>query len=380
LLQVTCTFLLFASVLGYGYARRAQADFQPGPRIALIQGNFVASLRQRPASENDIYLTHLRLNARAVREQAQIIVWPEAMFPYALITPDSDLTPEEVEHWLPNHKPENDANLRSALMEESQRSAAALILGCNAVDATKNGIQFHNSAIFVRPDVGLAGRYDKMHLVPFGEYIPLVETLPVLKAFTPYNESSGLTAGNTPSVFEYGKWRLAPIICFEDTVPHLVRDIVAAGSESEAGRPVDVLVNMTNDGWFHGSSELDQHLITSAFRAVECRVPLVRAVNTGISAVIDGDGAICEPDLFIDGDARKNPETPPRTTSRDPKTGAWYKQLNAAVIHTVPLDSRKSLYVRYGDWFAMLCTTATLFAALSMLLPKNLLNSHHAPA
>jgi len=163
---------------------------------------------------------------------------------------------------------------------------------------------------------------------------------------------------------------MAPIICFEDTVPHVVRDIVASGSENDTGKAVDILVNSTNDGWFHGSSELDQHLITAAFRAVECRTPLVRAVNTGISAVIDGDGAIREPEVFIDGDARKNAPNPPRTTTRDPKTGAWYKQLNAAIVDTVPLDSRRSLYVRYGEWFALMCAAMAIFTAASVVIPK----------
>ena len=85
--------------------------------------------------------------------------------------------------------------------------------------------------------------------------------------------------------------------------------------------------------------------------------------------MIDGDGAIREPDLFIDGDVRKNSEKPPRTTSRDPKTGAWHKQLNAALIHTVPLDERRSLYVRYGDWFAMLCLLATFGAIATAFVP-----------
>ena len=129
-------------------------------------------------------------------------------------------------------------------------------------------------------------------------------------------------------------------------------------------------MNLTNDGWFHGSSELDQHLITSAFRAVECRTPLVRAVNTGISAIIDGDGAILDPKVFLDGDARKNAPAAPRTSARDPQTGAWHRQLNAALVHDVPLDPRRSLYVRFGDWFAMLCCAGVVFVASSAWLPK----------
>lgn len=373
LVQIAASFAVFASTLGYGFARRAQAEFTPGPRVALIQGNFVASLRQESPPEDEIYLTHLRLNARAVREHAQIIVWPEAMFPWPLLSAAEGLTDDQLQELAPMVNPTmwRDGTVRSYLTEESQRSGAALIFGINSAAATAQGIEQRNSAVFVRPDLGIAGRYDKLHLVPFGEYIPLRNALPVLKAFSPFRESGGLMAGTQPTVFEYRDWRLAPIICFEDTVPHLVRDIVASGSESDRGKQVDVLVNMTNDGWFHGSSELDQHLITAAFRSVECRTPMVRAVNTGISAVIDGDGAIREPDVFIDGDTRKNMNRPPRTSTRDPQTGAWHKQLNAALIDTVPLDGRRSLYVRYGDWFAMLCAAGSFFAAMSVLIPGN---------
>lgn len=371
LIQLAASLAIFSSALGYGYVRRSQADFKPGPRVALIQGNFLASLRTEQPEPQEVFLTHLRMTSWSVLEHPQIVIWPEGMFPWPLMSAGPGMDEDQLLEVAPSINPKmwNDTTVRSVLLEESQRSGAALIFGLNSVEATKDGIRPHNSAIFVRPDTGLACQYDKMHLVPFGEYVPLTKYLPFLKAFSPYVETSGLLAGTNPAIFEYGDWRIAPVICFEDTVPHLVRGIVAAGSESEQGKQVDMLVNVTNDGWFRGSSELDQHLITAAFRAVECRTPLVRAVNTGISAIIDGDGAILEPEVFIDGDARKN-QNPPRTTARDPQTGAWYKQLNAALVHTVPLDSRRSLYVQYGDWFAMLCTAATIFVALSLFLPR----------
>ncbi|MBW3543717.1 MAG: apolipoprotein N-acyltransferase, partial [Planctomycetes bacterium] len=121
-------------------------------------------------------------------------------------------------------------------------------------------------------------------------------------------------------------------------------------SAADKGRPVDCLVNLTNDGWFHGAAELDQHLVISAFRAVECRTPMLRAVNTGISAIIDGDGVIREPDVFIDG------ERAGRTSMRDPQTGRWHKQLSAVLVADVPLDGRRTLYVAWGDWFAATCS------------------------
>ena len=126
-------------------------------------------------------------------------------------------------------------------------------------------------------------------------------------------------------------------------------------SRSSAAGGVDCLVNLTNDGWFHGSSELDQHLITAAFRCVETRTPMVRAVNTGISAIIDGDGVVVEPDVFIDADEKG------RESMRDPHTGRWHKQLNAVLIGNVPLDNRHSLYLAYGDWFAGICCFCTIF-------------------
>ena len=371
IIQVSAAVVLFGTTLTYGYVRRAQADFRPGPRVALIQGNFLASLRVAPPPVQEVFTTHLRLMAWSVREQPDVIVWPEAMFPWPLMDAAEGMTDDQLRNLAPYADPENwrDDEIRQRLAIESQRTGAALVIGINAAHCDPKKVHYYNSAAFVRPDVGLAARYDKMHRVPFGEYIPLRESLPWLSAMTPYRGDWGLDKGQGPAVFEYSKWRMAPVICFEDTVPHLVRNTVAAGSENDTGTPVDLLVNLTNDGWFHGSSELDQHLITAAFRAVECRTPLVRAVNTGISAIIDGDGAIVDPEVFIDGDAMKNSPAPARTKARDPDTGAWHKQLNAALVHTVPLDGRRSLYVRFGDWFAMGCGIVVVLGVVGGFWP-----------
>jgi apolipoprotein N-acyltransferase len=144
-----------------------------------------------------------------------------------------------------------------------------------------------------------------------------------------------------------------------------VRNIVRSTKDPETGDSVDFLLNLTNDGWFHGSSELDQHLITSVFRAVECRTPLLRAVNTGISAFIDGDGVVLEPEQFIDGDNQG------RETMIDPATGRWRKQLHAALVHTVPVDDRDSLYVWAGDWFAMACGIMALLSVVVGYAPQS---------
>jgi apolipoprotein N-acyltransferase len=122
----------------------------------------------------------------------------------------------------------------------------------------------------------------------FGEYIPFGDRFPVLYRLTPL--PAGLTAGQMPVAVDVAGFALAPTICYETALPRAVRSIVRR--LTAAGRRPDVLVNLTNDGWFWGSSELDMHLAAGIFRAVEVRTPLVIAANTGFSAAIDGSGRL----------------------------------------------------------------------------------------
>jgi apolipoprotein N-acyltransferase len=135
---------------------------------------------------------------------------------------------------------------------------------------------------------------------------------------------------------------MAIAICFEDTVPHVIRRFfhdTPAGSTQP-----DMLINLSNDGWFHGSAELDMHLAVSVFRTVEHRVPLARAVNTGISALIDGNGEIRD--------------TLPRQTE---------SVLNVSV----PLDDRTSNYTILGDWLGLSCLAVTIgLVPMSYLRPR----------
>ncbi len=372
---------LIGLALGYGALRRGQARFTAGPRVALVQGNFTSSLKHDPDEFANIYRVHRRLTGLAVREQPDVIVWPETMFRYPLLEAAEGLDAEQLRTVAPRIPPGEwrKTDVRDLLGDLAAESGAGLIVGLERLQADRKHLRVFNSAVLVRPDTGLAADYDKLHRVPFGEYIPLSDMLPWLHNLTPFPADFGITAGNTATVFTHGEWHFAPLICFEDTVPHLVRGIVAEAGRQE--RAPDVLVNLTNDGWFHGSSELDQHLVTAVFRSVECRTPMVRAVNTGISAIIDGDGVIRTPTIFIDGDAEIALETAARDPSlsdveretrkkeiekfrrnghRNPVTGRWRRQLNAVLVDVVPLDSRQSLYVRTGDWFAALCLLASL--------------------
>jgi apolipoprotein N-acyltransferase len=339
---------LFGAVLGYGYWRRNDVEFQPGPLVALIQGNIPSEVKHNQNDSGKIQRQHESLTGQAVRQQPDLIVWPETMFRWPLLETPLDVSDEELETAHPQLplKRLREMPVRSKLAQMSQMAGAAMIIGLETLQVDRDRIRTYNSAAFIRPDGMVGGRYDKLHRVVFGEYIPLAETLPWLRVFTPFGADFGIDAGLAPAVFTHKGYRFAPLICFEDTVPELTRNIINVTTQvTDAGpKRVDFLVNLTNDGWFHGSSELDQHLITAAFRCVECRTPMVRAVNTGISAFIDGDGAIRRRAVGI-------------------KTGKS-KQDEAVLVDHIPLDTRSSPYLAGGDWFGGSCLAFCGFASL----------------
>ena len=152
------------------------------------------------------------------------------------------------------------------------------------------GVEYFNCGLFLDAVGRPLACYDKMHPVMFGEYVPLADRFPLLYRLTPL--PAGLTAGREPVTVEIAGRLVAPTICYETALPMAVRGLVR--TLTAAGRRPDVLVNLTNDGWFWGSSELDMHLTAAIFRAVEVRTPIVIAANTGFSAAIDGCGRLLE--------------------------------------------------------------------------------------
>jgi len=367
-IAIACTLTLVALSWGYGIVR-SRTEFAAGPRVGLLQGNFPSSVHPEPGLDDEIFRTYRHLNGLAVQHQAELIVWPESMMPYQMLEASDKLTDKQLAALHPLIPTERwkDQTVQKVLTSMSEESRASLIVGASTYIgvAGQKRSQHYNSAVFIQP-AGIQGRYDKIHRVPFGEYIPLETQLPWLQSFSPYAEGLGLDAGTAVSVFRHQSYRLLPLICFEDTVPHLVRSAVEVSRSSDKTSPgdVDCLVNLSNDGWFHGSSEHDQHLITASFRCIETRVPMVRAVNTGISAIVDGNGRIRDPEVLIDLDKMKARTPSERTTLIDPATGKMPKLATFVQVGHIPLDPRESLYVRWGDWFAMACLAATLFAVL----------------
>ncbi len=183
--------------------------------------------------------------------------------------------------------------------------------------------QYGVSAFLVDPDGKPVERYDKMQLVPFGEYIPLRDALPFLQAFTPLTREN--RPGREAVIFRIpdgqgGRLRFGALICYEDVFPALVRGFRRAGA--------DFLVNLSDEGWYWVPGELRQHLAMAVFRAVETRTTVVRAANTGVSCFIGPRGSIYA-------------ALPPH------RAGSLAAPLR--------LCDRSTPYVRHGDVFAVLC-------------------------
>jgi apolipoprotein N-acyltransferase len=331
-----------ATTLAYGGYRLTTAQFRPGPRLALLQSNIqqVYDLEKRLSEEQILAVYRGLIETLAERpEVPDLIVWPETSYPYGFVQVHPQLGPEELLRQIKRLHPDGtiamwrdkDERVRHQLHGWTDHIGIPMMVGSVLYDFTPKGISRYNAAILFQPGQKAVQSYAKLRLVPFGEYVPLLETLPWLTILTPYRGERvpTLAHGIAPSWFELKGYRLAAAICFEDTLPDVVRRFFA---EAPGGRQPDLVLNLSNDGWFQWSEELETHLASSVFRAVEHRVPLARAVNTGISALINGNGSIYA-------------QLP--------------KNTGQVLCGVVLLDDRTSFYSAWGDWLARLCALAS---------------------
>jgi apolipoprotein N-acyltransferase len=349
--QVVGVVLVLAGVLGYGYWRLDQHDFASGPRIALLQGNVDQRIRnaaveqEQAASDMVRHYRDLSDVAAAGTPPPNLIVWPETSFPHDWIEIAPGMSPSK----RPADWQNGESLSRRMTRIIAQRSHTNVLLGLNCdVLAADGKPERYNSAVLVTPDGEKVDRYDKMHCVPFGEYVPLRDIFPWMNAFAPYDFDYSVKTGERFTRFLLGPYHFGVVICYEDTDPYLARQYV----RTDGGEPaVDFLVNISNDGWFNGTSEHEEHLAICRFRAVECRRAVVRAVNMGISAVIDGNGQV----VALPG-----------------PTWADSKKVASVVSATVPLDGRTSLYARWGDWLPWSCWTIIgLVFVVRLVRPAN---------
>jgi apolipoprotein N-acyltransferase len=246
------------------------------------------------------------------------------MFREPLRSYTPDVRPPEGVDWTKADLQSVIDDLELALAHMADRYKVPMLLGMDTIIYGNRNVDRYNSAVLVDKTGHIEDRYDKMRPIMFGEYIPLGSYIPWLYKLTPL--ADGLDCGTSPKSLSVGGVRIAPNICFETLLPHFIRGQVAELRAQDA--EPDLLVNLTNDGWFWGSSELDMHLMCGVFRAVECRKPMVIAANTGFSAVVDADGRILA-------------QGPRRDTQ--------------VLVYDVQMDSRRSPYVAVGDGGAGLC-------------------------
>ena len=349
---VSAAVALFALVVvGYGSFRMIHPPFEFGPRVAALQESIPQTDKMEDTKSLFQRYNKLCVNAANASPKPDLVIWPETCFPgnwYQLSGQATEATaPVEIQNGLK----ENEL-VREFAGENWQTN---VLLGLNALEYDGERTWKSNSAIIVRPPLKSARkdplklapaatvdpvRYDKMHLVPFGEYVPLKETFPWLQAFTPYKHDYSCRPGDRFVTFELKpldprvKKRdltFGVLICYEDSDPSIAREY---NPSSGRGTGADFLVNMSNDGWFDGSEEHEQHFAICRFRAVESRRSVVRAVNMGISGIIDPDGRVKELPDFEWGDSKKK---------------------IAIVSAEIPLDSRGSFYAFAGDWVPVLC-------------------------
>jgi len=336
LLQTAAVAALLVATLGYGFWRLNQHEFARGPVVALLQGsldqrlrNFASSPERTQESIKKVQRHYGELSSEASLANPDLIVWPETSFLYNWEEVAPGLPPSQVpDQW----KVADRERLRTA-QTAGDIWKTNLLLGLNAevlgADARERR---YNSAVMIQPGGVVAGRYDKIHCVPFGEYVPLRHWLPWMNKFAPYDFDYSITPGESLTRFPLGKYRYGVIICYEDTDPYLARQYARSDGTEPAA---DFLINISNDGWFDGTSEHEEHLAICRFRAIECRRAVARAVNMGISAVIDGNGSV----VVLPGSSWEES-----------------KKIEKILKAAIPIDRRASLYARWGDWFAWTCS------------------------
>jgi apolipoprotein N-acyltransferase len=427
LIQGAVVALLLVITLGYGFWRLGQNEFEPGPRVALIQSNLPQSLRNDAATGGDsaerMVAHNSKLSDIAAAQDPDLIVWPETSYPEYWIDVARELREPDVPPEIAGQRTQS----RQLARDVARLWRTDVLMGLNSeIYIGDQRWRRYNSAVLIHPNGQPAARYDKIHRVPFGEYVPFRDWLPWMNALAPYDFDYSVSPGERFARFPWGRpglWLIKPplwsteeyiarfganqyrcfgvVICYEDTDPSLARQYVQPTADGPA---VDFLVNVSNDGWFKGSAEHEEHLAICRFRAVECRRAVARSVNMGVSAVIDGNGRLLRPTVgyvvapdgitnrwndedgayrFIHGLGASGEESffaqvtrfirkalglrSPRHNLVEPKNlrvSEWREFKNVAGVFTmkIPLDQRTSFYARWGDWLPMLCWVSLLAA------------------
>ncbi|MFH1614906.1 MAG: apolipoprotein N-acyltransferase [Planctomycetota bacterium] len=358
IIRIAVVACAITAALLYGCQRVNQTPgyVSEGPLIASVQCNIPLRVKESGLAEVHILADLLRQSTAASNSKAELIVWPETMVQTTLD-----------ERFLLLCDPCHPARIFDAVLGEHAKDRAYILVGSYAgkpavIDGKNYLVERYNSAFLYRPDgYQDPNHYDKIHIVPFGEYVPFKESLPSLHKWllklTPYEYDYSLNQGSNYTVFNMaGKphdYRFAVLICYEDTIAGIARHFALNKNNKKR---IDWLVNISNDGWFvrfcggdvSASTELVQHTAICVFRAVENRLAVVRSVNTGISCLIDSLGRI--KNGYLSGNL------PMKAMDRQGVAG-WF-------VDRVDIDKRVTFFSRYGQVLDPACAALLLLTAL----------------
>jgi apolipoprotein N-acyltransferase len=306
---VAAVIALVLAIAGWGSMRVAGSELTSAGdpiRVGLIQGNVDQGIKWDPGEAPAIFRNYIRMTRQAIGAGAELVIWPESATPFTF---------------------EEDLQAADQIRQIARDARVSVLLGSDEIERDQP-LRLYNSAYLVRPDGTSGDVYRKMHLVPFGEYVPLKRLLffagPLVQAvsdFSPGDEVVLLPVNGHP---------VSAAICYEIVYPGLVRSFVRGGSQ--------LLTTITNDAWFGRTSAPHQHFEQAVMRAIENGRYLVRSANTGVSGIVDPYGRVVE-----------------RTRLFEP----------AVVVNEVRFLQGSTIYTRIGDVFAFGSLLLTLGAVVA---------------
>lgn len=310
--------VLLLSTLVYGQHRLGEVPDAPTAKktikVSVIQGNIDQSLKWDPTYQEATIRTYQRLTRSTSDFKPDLTVWPETAMPFFF---------------------QEDLPFSTQVREIASEASQTLIFGCPAYQRGQHGTEYFNRVYLLSDNGQISGYYDKHHLVPFGEYVPLKRFFPFIHRLV--QASGDFAPGRELKPLGPAHLSSGILICYEVIFPELARAQTREGAE--------ILVNLTNDAWYGKTSAPYQHFSMAVFRALENRRPLIRAANTGISALINPKGKIIE------------------------RSGLFKEQVLSKEIELAP--SSLSVYTRYGDLFPFVLLVICLIKLFHVLCYTN---------
>lgn len=314
---VTIGIILYVSIvimaIIYGEWRLNSKDNGKSFKASVIQGNIRQDMKWDKRFQDEVMETYKRLTLKALNDSPDIIVWPESALPFIY---------------------GYDVTLTDEFLKFQKGLERYLLFGSILVKDVRDGKPVvSNSTVLLSPQGEIISTYDKIHLVPYGEYVPMRRLFPFIDKLVV--AIGDFVKGEKYVVMKIPFADIGNLICYEIIFPGLVRKFANSGA--------DVLVTITNDAWFGRTSAPYQHFSMAIFRAIENRRPVIRAANTGISGFIDTKGRIIK------------------------KGGIFKEEILSSDIST---NARKTFYTRYGDLFAFLCIIISILLIVNNVFPE----------